>query len=1351
MLSSVFNRRKVQQRINNLTGHGNTRQPRPQSPPSPASFESPEIVDINDKAGAPSHIQQSSEPGPPRGISPQVQLNLRRSGSVSDWFPSDLFAGQTIAPPERGASLGLASASAAGSQRSLPSRLRSASNAREPFAISPDEVIVIEAEPRPADADDDQPFPEPQEAQSEVNPSPPRKAAPTPIIIPDNPAALKVTLQRSASESGPHSNSGEASAGPSRPLSAYSDVSSAVSGTTIARALVANSFIVTNGSRKSEFRGVTRQDSATLPKGEHPFLTSPYWRDKRISNGEIVAYDAALESPVPPVPPITSPEFVAALDSAGRGRRNSASVAEARRQSEARLNGIFPSDGTAPPRWQRKGSLTRLQKEQMMGRRVSTISEASSQPSPMTPATNGVNSSPVMHLSRTSLNSSSTSKHQSDASMSSVRHPSSSSTSLHHDDAASSHKHHSASSAHSSARPSSSHAPPAADPVHFPSPPDPSEASTSPSYFSPQPQHPHPSPSVTATGSSIYSPGSTRTGTSKTTDPTSLASPGSSTGLSPNSFTMYRSNSDSGSSRATPSRPMITVPVGERPHSVPVSASPLSATMNDQLKPLRPSAVPVSARLPSDSPMDSPDWLDVMVPESALIMNHSTSIRRSGSHLPPITVPSGDEDVFSSEHSFSTDSPSSESAARQTFPETPYAFSPLVSAGFAPQGYPSHMKNSPRTASLHGRGVPVRGRGTPSRQLFRSVTSGKAYQRTPDTAESVKPEGFPATPSMLSAIEESIPSTPTSQVSHADSSPERHTPEAKSVASPDSKYTVLSPAFSDASVSTDLSGSQPSPTPVVVVPFTASPESSQPQSRRSSTHRQDSLEASPSSIPAKRPLTPSRSPLSSSHDLPPPSPRPSQQSHSDINAILAVSPKDSVEHGTIPLPAYNEEAAPIPSSPPPYRDGSVTSLDSTPTKRLARSRPAPPSGPRRPSAPTMLLAATRARNGSIASVHSDSSRQPGSSFSATHPRFQTTPIRFRGLTMEQAQWTLSSKDLQSVVSKAIKQWADPASIRLLPPEMAFEQIADEQLKLEIHSAELRTNYKLVVRKRRALLASLSNAMDAGEFQDQAALIRTSEELKEISDTLDRISEELYSTTDQLMQLKHLEDVHGSSALGMALRKLNTSFIKHMQDNAALRQRISELEAERDEGWSQAELVAMELQAMDPGSRRASRVGIARKTSIRTSKAGLRSPSRHRSQRSSGQNSARNSLVSPALRSASEDIPPVPPIPSRKSLGIITSDLPLLSAGLLSEGTPTSEHLAMQDAQRELCEMLGISLEELQVGGPLRRRLSTSDVAGSSSPTRTRRNSDLVVITPAMSKDEQRAAVLASIGMIPHEI
>lgn len=159
-----------------------------------------------------------------------------------------------------------------------------------------------------------------------------RKPAPAPIRIPN--AAIhgpKVQIQRSANME----PTGEFA---SHPPTAYSasnspistDNMSSISGTTLARALIANSFILSSDVRVSRYRsgmsGMIRQDSATLPRGDHPFLNSPYWRDKRISGGDIIltpnsGRNSGRGSPVPPVPPI--PSGSSSLFSRSKSVRNS--------------------------------------------------------------------------------------------------------------------------------------------------------------------------------------------------------------------------------------------------------------------------------------------------------------------------------------------------------------------------------------------------------------------------------------------------------------------------------------------------------------------------------------------------------------------------------------------------------------------------------------------------------------------------------------------------------------------------------------------------------------------------------------------------------------------------------------------------------------------------------------------------------------------------------------------------------------------------------------------------------------------------------------------------------------------
>ncbi|EPT03202.1 hypothetical protein FOMPIDRAFT_1142730 [Fomitopsis schrenkii] len=283
-----------------------------------------------------------------------------------------------------------------------------------------------------------------------------------------------------------------------------------------------------------------------------------------------------------------------------------------------------------------------------------------------------------------------------------------------------------------------------------------------------------------------------------------------------------------------------------------------------------------------------------------------------------------------------------------------------------------------------------------------------------------------------------------------------------------------------------------------------------------------------------------------------------------------------------------------------------------------------------------------------------------------------------------------------------------------------------------------------------LLGTLSSMADGSEPCEPSAATRISEELSEVTDALDQIAEELHDVTTQVGQVNHLRDVHSSSALIMALHKLNRSLKKHLTEGQRLREQLETLEAERDEAWKQAQEVAqdfddlaertVELPATTSKdvtpSRRSSRVFLARKNSARRAQNGLR-PGHRRSQRSSVSSAQPNSSLTPssALWSASsKDIPPVPPVPPRSTLGIVT-DLPSGRTAMSCSATPSSEFKAMTEAQKELCDMLGISLDDLKRSSRPSRRQSMSDVLNASnllSPSRIRRNSESRVASPRPS-------------------
>ena len=64
------------------------------------------------------------------------------------------------------------------------------------------------------------------------------------------------------------------------------------------------------------------------------------------------------------------------------------------------------------------------------------------------------------------------------------------------------------------------------------------------------------------------------------------------------------------------------------------------------------------------------------------------------------------------------------------------------------------------------------------------------------------------------------------------------------------------------------------------------------------------------------------------------------------------------------------------------------------------------------------------------------------------PKFQPSRVQFRGLTMEAAQWTLTSQQLQHIVSTAIRQSADASAIRILPEETLERGLPEEIDRLD---------------------------------------------------------------------------------------------------------------------------------------------------------------------------------------------------------------------------------------------------------------------------------------------------------------
>ena len=295
--------------------------------------------------------------------------------------------------------------------------------------------------------------------------------------------------------------------------------------------------------------------------------------------------------------------------------------------------------------------------------------------------------------------------------------------------------------------------------------------------------------------------------------------------------------------------------------------------------------------------------------------------------------------------------------------------------------------------------------------------------------------------------------------------------------------------------------------------------------------------------------------------------------------------------------------------------------DNSLLSQRARTRPPLPAGPRRPS--QQITSSPGSRHGSFSSVARHNNNP------IPLPNFQVPPPKWKGYTMEVAKWTFTSAQLQAIVSRAIRQSAEASSIRLLRLEVLDNEIPAEIQRLVSQGADIKTRYKTVARRRVTILDSLHSSLSTMEDSSSIRrLLRQLDELKELTQTLDRLAEEIHSVDQQLSQLECLTRIHTDSALSIALRKLNTSFLKQVAENQVLRSQIQSLEAERDEAWQQARNVADEYDQQQindnnnnnntnnnsptttttssPKLLFSSRVSARHESSIRVSRAGLRS-------------------------------------------------------------------------------------------------------------------------------------------------
>ncbi|EKM78473.1 hypothetical protein AGABI1DRAFT_92761 [Agaricus bisporus var. burnettii JB137-S8] len=1362
---------------------------------SPHPYASPDILDINDKTSSlgPTRTPPSKSPSPrhptPSPPSPppaasstslapptrpvQIDIDLSSEPFDSDWFQTR-FIDCPTSPREKGkgtvnnripggrnSTVGFADI-----QRAAINKAPAAVDEEDDIDITTSEDDVLD-DLKAMDASTILGISPPSNKMVEPPSSSPMKRNPlAPIKVPNyHMHGSQVQLIRS----------GEAK---SRPLSEVSSIeSSAVSGQTIARALLGNSFILSSDSRSSRYRsgfgGLARADSATLPRGDHPSMNPPYWKDQPMSG---LSDNFAVGSDAPPIPANADKVYVPP-------RAPRASSLELKKNHNLRRHSstsslVSSKDGSGDSK-SRPSSFSDFSREvervdTQALRRISRISEA-----PSTPSTNAINTESTPPLPSSEQLPVESSAPQ--AEISTTLPPESSS--------------------HSQPFPRNDN-PPA---VSTTSNNDPNELDVEEYYASEMQRTFAPLPIVVARQSTLISA-------------KNFNYSGDFSTVGNSQWQVWHlGRMDLSSVRRPSDGAVIARNSSSHRRSIQASSDPNS--------PLPPTSLDnnvsggVSGRRVSQSP-----------PAGRVVGGRL----RAGSSPGPIKITrdSKDYNIYkivtpfpgdSSEMALTEDSGLEAQQMQQTFPETPNVFSPNWSSGIYSPGMVQGVIEGQQASHFSQ---------TPMHASFTSHTSGPhagSDQEMLGKATSMVQAGH----SRQSSIVRRMLPQPGVPVTTNDRDVAAEEGVVQIVQAPSSRPTETSPVSSVSMYSVSNEESRPSHdephTGLAVIEAAIASPWSRTSSPTLGHPIPDNTSHSP---PLTATLARSHSPLSNNagsahefsasvntqtnslHPNPWTSTIPSSHNHYVQASPPVVITPPAGERTLIPSFPYLgrslrriSETSQNFDSPPPYdtidhnRPPSVTpslsnsndeqqyigdsSSQLTPPAAFDSSNESPslgrkasirdrdrrvrqrPGGPRRPvsnlpgpgksrnasSSPgagsSSNAATTSTRNFSATPLLEpkalpNDSLDPGPSSSGTTsnntiprspvtPNFDVPPMLYRGLTIDQAKWTFTSSQLQAVVSRAIKQSAEASNIRLLRLDTLDNEIPQDLQRLEMQKTEIKNKYQSLTRTSKLLFSKLDHQIASDSVSSQ----RTVEELKDTVQQLNVLTEQLHVLDQQHAQIEKLVEVHSASALSMALRKLNASFLEQLAQTQELQRQVGDME---EEIMSLKELrtgkptannlpQVLPLQASssqqtayqnhindlhsspESEKKRVTASTMSRKSSVRYS----------RSNRMSGRLSFRSSWSSFGTRgsmfggapgtSSGFSIPPVPPLPRRRPTAIST-EFPTRRTTMVSidDGTPGTEVRAMIHAQEELYQSLGMSL-----GGDNRVKRSHSIIGLPGSP------------------------------------
>ena len=193
--------------------------------------------------------------------------------------------------------------------------------------------------------------------------------------------------------------------------------------------------------------------------------------------------------------------------------------------------------------------------------------------------------------------------------------------------------------------------------------------------------------------------------------------------------------------------------------------------------------------------------------------------------------------------------------------------------------------------------------------------------------------------------------------------------------------------------------------------------------------------------------------------------------------------------------------------------------------------------------------------------------------------FESQPISIKGLSLDAAQWTLTSAELQDIVSRAIRLSAQESFIRVLPVETLDQKIPEENERLDNLKMITQSKYRFQVHRRTMLLQAI-NSSATSTPHDPQVICHLTGQLSETTATCDRLMEQLLKIVDQQAQLKKVLEWHWASSLAIALRKINKSYERRVGDLRTAQDRIEVLEAELEEAWMEAEIMAREMDNLE---------------------------------------------------------------------------------------------------------------------------------------------------------------------------